>query len=217
MALATFISILFALIIIGLGAYLLYLIFGKPEEKPDDSYIIHNKWHSWLTGGHREGIGNYGKGVDRMKISFYPRDIRWNKYFHKGSFKEPKLPIYTIWFPREKLRHFASEHKNFLELLPLSVRDLDEDIKDTKMAKFLMQEVEDTNVEITEKDFIQRELEKTQGLIKLPFLGELSPEILERLFLISEDALKIAAKTREEKRTFTTGVGFGGTPSYGGG
>ena len=65
-----------------------------------------------------------------------------------------------------------------------------------------MEETSKNNANETEKEFIKRELLKTQMIIKEPWIGEISPEALERIYHISEDALKIATKVKEEKKTF---------------
>jgi len=197
MNLAIIIGVLFGFLIIGLSSYLFYIMYYKKEEKPSHDLIIWNRYLSHMTGGYKEGIGKVSKGVTRDCVHFTPRDIKWINYFSDGKYADYTPPTFKLWIPREKLNYFHSDHREFVEILPLSVDEIDKELAKTTEGKILMQKISDQNVDISEKDFIRNELEKIKEFIGKEWIGELTAEIVDKR--VRDEALKVAMEEKKEK------------------
>lgn len=204
MAFTTAYIIFLSAIALSLGIYTLYIIFYKKDEEPRDATIVRNDYMSQYTKGHAEAIvKRFIKGTSRVGLVLIPKDIDYLQNYEGGSYKDVKEEEMILWYPKEKL-HFkpkgtASDHRHILEIEPLSPDDINEGMKNTKYGKLMMSEISDNNFNMTDKAFVQRELEKTQKIISGDYVGELKTEMLESIDELAENRVKIAIRDKDKK------------------
>jgi hypothetical protein len=199
--------VLMALVAGALLVYVLYLLFYEKEEDPKDSTIVRNTFTSQYTNGHAEFVvDEFIKGTSRIGLKLIPKDLPYLKYFKKGRYKKPKIEPILLWYPRHKIhdlsRPSSSVYKNIIELEPLSAFDINPNVKETALGKMWAFLLTENNLEQSRKDFVEHELMKTQDIIKSPWVGELSPGMLDKLNIVAEDRAKMATTSKEERRGY---------------
>lgn len=210
MSIATFISILFSILIISGIVYLFKVVFHEDIEEPTDYPIAYNLFMSQYTEGHVEGLVlRVINGTKRKGIKFIPRDVDYLKDYdiNKNKYMDKPVKPITFWIPKEKVIHSArgenSDHRELIFILPISPEMVNDKIKNNKFGEILMKKAQEDNVLKSDRDFLIKELKKTKSIMNSDFVGELSPEILKSIYELGQEAMNIL-KNKDDKRFSST-------------
>lgn len=164
-------SAIFLLIIFGL---IIYLIREKLKDRDDpaDDLIIENYMPEYANG-HTDGVVDSIVMVgDRVKIKFFPRDIKYSRFANE---KLTTIKPLTVVYRKDRLVYIPegsfSAHRNKLKAFPNELEDLPEGVKNSAYGSGIMNFITNRNetkdsVDLLKKRQVnlKRVLDKSEGL-----------------------------------------------------
>ena len=198
-AITTIFIVILGIALLGLGIYLIILIFREEDEKFEDNIIINfMPQFSNPVKGYAVGMEVLTKKVDkRYLIEFQPRDLNKRALKDKDKIENAKVVVDAnkiISLPTGTLSGF----RNVKILLPPNPEDFPDQMKHTLFGQALMELTEKINNANVEAKIIRTGSTRKTKLLEELGDGEISEEFLERQKEINREIDKMKPDTRPQ-------------------
>lgn len=195
------ITLIFILIggvlVLGLGIYLLFLIFRDDEEKFEDNLIINFMSNYTIPiKGHAVGLEIETKRIgNRYLIEYLPRDINRKRLEINKNIDTVKVAVdknKMLVLPEGTL----SGYRNVKILLPPKPEDFTDNLKTTLFGQAMMKLTEEINGANVESIIIREGSNRKDKLLKELGDGEISEEYIQRQKEINKEIDKMKQDSR---------------------
>jgi len=199
-------GVILATVMLLTFVYLFFLMFYKQRRKPKDCPILLNLFMKKYTKGHSIFLVNEKiEGNLRIGFKLIPRDIknldyyniRKRRYIIPEEFEKP----FIFWVLKDKVHNLPSSFKNIIFIEPFDISNIDKDIINTTIGRQLMRLVDNTNEELSLVKFKDKEIKTLTDLNLSNLVGELTPELWEKIITQHELSIETTSKEKEKKTT----------------
>lgn len=193
-----FMALLIGVVIIGLLIYFFRLIF-KERDEPEDA-PLHECNMPQYSNGHVRGITeNMEFGDERVKIKFWPRDIKYIKWKKKLGLIKPITVIYDKKFFESFAEGEYSAHRQITVGYPTDSTLLPEGLKNRITGKAMMQLISEKRKESDEIDHLKKINENQNKIMKEYENNEMAMKFKEDAIKSIEDLRKLNTPPRLEE------------------
>lgn len=166
---------------LGLGIYLVILIFREEDEKFEDNMVINfMPQYSNPNKGHAIGMEVSTKKIgSRYLVEYQPRDVNKKLLKEKEKLENAKIVVDSnkiLSLPTGTL----SGYRNIKILLPPNPEDFPDSMKDTLFGQALMDLTEKINTSNVEAKIVREGSSRKTKLLNEIGDGEVSEEFIER-------------------------------------
>jgi hypothetical protein len=184
-----YMTVILVIIIIGLVIYLFRKIYADKED-PEDSSILENYMPQYAEGYTDGVIDTEEMGDERVKITFYPRDIDYIRLKKKLGIIKPL----TIIYEKKFMEHFAkgelSGHRSKVKGYPNDINLLPEGIKNKESGKALMDFIQSKKKQEDEIEVLESRTKNMKKILDKTSGFEIVEDYAEKMSEMYEDLRK---------------------------
>lgn len=192
-----FMSLLIGLVVIGLLIFLFRLIF-KDKDEPSDAPLHECNMPQYSQGYVRGVVEDIEFGDERVKVTFFPRDIRYRKLKKAIGILKP----ITVFYDKKLFESFAegeySAHRQITIGYPSDPSLIPEGLKNKITGKAMMQLITNKIEESNEIEHLRHINKNLSKIVKDNEENEQASKFREQVIKNNEDLRKLNIPPKNE-------------------